>query len=159
MRCWRQRLFLASCVVGITTGNMSFALIAPFFPLEAPRLGLSQPQIATIFAGARSAAPRRAFARAVRWTALMAAVLTRRHQSSERNTEREIPREKFGEKNSGREIPGEKFRERHSERDIPREKFRERNSEREIPREKFRERNSEREIRREKFRERNSERE
>jgi MFS family permease len=47
---WRQRLYLAACVAGITAGNLSFALIAPFFPLEAPQLGLSQPQIAAVFA-------------------------------------------------------------------------------------------------------------
>ena len=47
---WRRRLFLAACVTGITFGNMSFALIAPFFPLEGPKLGLDQPQIALVFA-------------------------------------------------------------------------------------------------------------
>eukprot|EP01051_Picozoa_sp_SAG22_P019560 SAG22_NODE_3653_length_1593_cov_1.744311_1_plen_253_part_00 len=45
-----NKLFLCSCVLGITFGNFGFALIAPFFPIEAPLLGMSQSQIATVFA-------------------------------------------------------------------------------------------------------------
>ena len=43
----------------------------------------------------------------------------------------------------------ERERERNTEREIQREKYRERNTEREIQREKYRERNTEREIQRE----------
>jgi hypothetical protein len=47
MEC-RQRVFLACCVLQITAGNMSFALISPFFPLEAPKLGLSTQDVAIV---------------------------------------------------------------------------------------------------------------
>ena len=46
---WRQRVFLGCCLLQITVGNMSFALISPFFPLEAPRMGLDRDAVALVF--------------------------------------------------------------------------------------------------------------
>lgn len=48
MTC-KQRTFLVCCLLAITCGQMSFAVISPFFPLEAPRLGLSTEMVALVF--------------------------------------------------------------------------------------------------------------